>query len=67
MGNGGIEMYRRPQTETAEHNERGTIVTTSADGRPQVIDVDEWLYRATRVRAFTPAPADYEPRHRAAS
>ncbi len=59
-------MYRRPHIQTAERNDRGTIVTTSADGRPQVIDVDEWLYRANRVRAFAPTPAAYVPRHRAA-
>lgn len=67
MGNGGIAMYRRPQLETVERNDRGSIVTTAANGLPRVMDVDEWLYQATRVRAFTPTPADYEPRHRAAS
>ena len=36
-------------------------------GPSQAMDVDEWLYRATRVRAFAQTPADYEPRHRAAS
>ena len=31
----------------------------------QIVDVDEWLYRANRVRAFTPGAGEYVPRHRA--
>jgi hypothetical protein len=57
-------MYRRDEIEKERHN-RGTIMTTTAMGRVQVVDVDEWLYQASRVRAFT--PTDYVPRHRAAS
>lgn len=59
-------MYRRPQTD-AVHNERGSIVTPTGNGPARVIDVDEWLYRASRVRAFAPTPSEYVPRHRAAS
>ena len=44
---------------------RDTMFTTVATGKPQIVDVDEWLYRANRVRAFTPDSVDYVPRHRA--
>jgi hypothetical protein len=56
-------MYRRAQTDSGN----STIMTSSAMGPSQAVDVDEWLYQATRVRAFAQAPPDYVPRHRAAS
>jgi len=42
-----------------------TIMTTIAMGKSQAVDVDEWLYRANRVRGFVPRVVDYAPRHRA--
>lgn len=44
---------------------RDTMFTTTATGKAQIVDVDEWLYRANRVRAFTPGAGEYVPRHRA--
>ncbi len=44
---------------------RDFMDTAVASGSAQVVDVDEWLHRASRVRAFTPAAVDYEPKHRA--
>lgn len=59
-------MYRREQIDGDRHDD-GIIMTTIAMGPSQVVDVDEWLYRAERVRAFASTPAEYVPRHRAAS
>jgi hypothetical protein len=42
-----------------------TFMTSTAGGTPQVVDVDEWLYRATRVRGFVSRAEVYAPRHRA--
>jgi len=55
-------MYKRELSETGG----ATIMTSAALGPSRVVDVDEWLYRPTRVRAFAQTPADYQPRHRAA-
>ena len=41
------------------------IMTTIANGKSQAVDVDEWLYRANRVRGFVHTPLSYAPRHRA--
>ena len=59
-------MYKRDKIESVG-SERGTMMTTIAMGPAQVVDVDEWLYRATRVRAFVTTPSEYVPRHRGAN
>jgi len=59
-------MLRHERIDTSPSG-HSTIRTSIAMGRSQAVDVDEWLYRASRVRAFTPAESDYVPRHRAAS
>lgn len=59
-------MYRKDQTDSRQTG-NSTIMTTCAMGPAEVLDVDEWLYRAQRVRAFASTPAAYEPRHRSAS
>ena len=59
-------MLRNERIETSPSG-HSTFRTSVAMGPSRVVDVDEWLYRASRVRAFTPAESDYVPRHRAAS
>lgn len=56
-------MYKRDLSETGG----ATIMTSAAMGPSRAVDVDEWLYRARRVRAFAQTTAEYVPRHRAAS
>jgi hypothetical protein len=63
---GGIEMLRSERIDSKESG-NNTIWTSIAMGPSRVIDVDEWLYRASRVRVFTPPESGYVPRHRDAS
>lgn len=59
-------MDRREQDGSSQAGST-MIMTTCAMGPAQTVDVDEWLYRAQRVRAFATTPAEYVPRHRSAS
>ena len=66
MGKWGNTMLNYERIDSSPSGT--TLMTTTAQGKSRAVDVDEWLYRANRVRQFTPdVTTSYVPRHRAAS